>query len=261
MMIKSNLFKTILKCVWEVIYDIPFWSRCYKNKDRYPMDIKYKRLRHLVNRISIALQMDIHAFGINNIPNETSCFLSNHMGAVDPVTVIKLLDKPMTFLAKKELERIPGLGKAISSIEGEFLDREDLKKSLRTMMRIEEDLKSHRKNWLIFPEGTRNKDNKALLRDFHYGTFRAPTKAEVPLVPVCIYGTQRVIDKTRKMKKYPIYIEFGKPLYPNEYKDMDTKEVAKIIQSRVQEMLSYHARKFDREYCVTVLGDKFIENF
>ena len=247
-MIKSNLLKTLLKCIWEVIYDMPFWSRCYKNKDRYSIDVKYKRLRHLVFKISDSLAMDIHAVGVNNIPKETSCFLSNQMGAVDPVAIIKLLDTPMTFLAKKELEHVPGLGKAIYSIEGEFLDREDLKKSLRTMMRIEEDLKAKRKNWLIFPEGTRNKDNKALLHDFHYGTFRAAMKAGVPICPVATYSSFRLLKSKHHFKKYPTFVSFLPPITPDEYVDMTPEEVGAKVQKMIQKEVSFHLRLEDHKY-------------
>lgn len=258
---KSNLLKTILKVAWRVPLAYIFWMKRYAvNQDKYSVELKYNKLRRLVTRINKNLEMEIHVSGLENVPKETCAFFSNHVAAVDPVPIITTLEKPMTFLAKQELESVPFLVTAIRSVEGLFIKRDDLKQSLRTMMKIEDDLRSHRKNWLIFPEGTRNKDSRALLLEFHHGTFRPAMKAGVPLVPVAIFGTQRVISSKSKLKKYPVQLIFGKPIMPNEYKDMKTEDVAKEVQSRVQYMLTYQARKDDRAILVKNLGDKFKEN-
>ena len=235
-------------------------KRYSKNQDKYPMELKYKKLRKLVTKVNNNLDLDVHVFGLENVPNETCAFFSNHLAAVDPVPIITTLNKPMTFLAKAELESVPFVTTAIKSIEGLFIKRDDLKQSLRTMMKIEEDLKSHRKNWLIFPEGTRNKDSRALLLEFHHGTFRPAMKAGVPIVPIAIFGTQRVFDKVNKLKKYPVHLYFLKPIYPSEYQEMRTEEVALEVQSRIQSALTYQARKEDRAYLAKNLGDKFKEN-
>ena len=74
---------------------------------------------------------------------------------------------------EKELEDKPFAGKVITGIDGLFLDRNDLKQSLRIMMKVEDDLKNRKdKNWIIFPEGTRNKDPMKNVKEFHHGTFR-----------------------------------------------------------------------------------------
>ena len=125
---------------------------------------------------------------------------------------------------------------------------------------LEEDLKNNRKHWLIFPEGTRNKDDRELLLEFHHGTFRPAMKAGVPIVPVAIFGTQRIFDKKSKFRKYPVQVIFGKPIYPEEYQNMKTEEVAQLVQSRIQSLLTYKARKYDRGILKEKLGDNFKEN-
>ena len=258
---KKNLLKTIIKVAWRIPVGYLLWMKRYaSNQDKYPVELKYKKLRKLVMRLNKNLDIDLHVSGLENVPNDTCAFFSNHIAAVDPVPFISTLDKPLAFLAKQELESVPFVKTAIQSIEGLFIKRDDLKQSLRTMMKIEEDLKSRRKNWLIFPEGTRNKDSRALLLPFHHGTFRPAVKAGVPLVPVAIFGTQRVFDKVNKFKKYPVQLIFGKPILPNEYKEMNTEEVASLVQSRVQYMLTYQARKDDHAILAKNLGEHFKDN-
>ena len=260
---KSNIIKTVLKNFLRIIFSYFAWMRKYaSNPGKYPIKEKYRKLHLLCVKIFKDLGGEVRVVGLENLPQEASCLTSNHIGAADPLIILLVLkDHPTTFVCKKEIKNYPFVAKCVYSIEGEFIDRQDLKASLKTMMKVQADLKIGDKNWLIFPEGTRNKDDHALLLDFHHGTFRSAMKANVPIVPVCIYGTQRLLTKKYKFKKYPIYLEFGKPLYPKDYEGLDSKEVALIVKSRVQTMLSYHARSSDKNELVKLLGDKYQENY
>ena len=101
------------------------------------------------------------------------------------------------------------------------------------------------KKWIIFPEGTRNKDPLNNLHPFHHGSFKAAVKANVPIVPVAIYGTQRIFKLKPQYKKYPIHIQYLKPLMPEEYKDMKTPEIAKMVEERIEQAISFDLRKKD----------------
>ena len=258
---KSNLLKALVKVGWRIVGNYCLWmKRCANHPEKYPIDYKYKKLRNIVSKVAPALDMDIHVNGLENVPNETCAFFSNHVAAVDPLPIIMSIEKPLSFLAKSELEHTPIASTGIKDIEGLFLKRDDLKQSLRTMMKIEEELKENKKNWLVFPEGTRNKDDRATLLEFHHGTFRPAVKAGVPIVPIAIFGTQRVFAKYPSLKKYPVHLYFLKPIYQDEYKDLSTQDVALLVQSRIQVALTYKARKDDRAALVKLLGNNFKEN-
>ena len=258
---KRNLIRAVFKAGWRIPLCYIAWMKRYANHpDKYPIDLKYRKLRKIVTQVTYGLDMDVIVSGKENVPNVTCAYFSNHIAAVDPLPIITTLERPMAFLAKTELEHTPIASTGIKDIEGLFLKRDDLKQSLRTMMKIEEELKSENKNWLIFPEGTRNKDDRANLLEFHHGTFRPAMKAGVPIVPIAIFGTQRVFDKVSKFKKYPVHLTFLKPILPEEYKDLSTQDVAALVQSRIQAELEYKSRKKDRAYLVTILGNNFKEN-
>lgn len=223
------------------------WMRKHsKRKDKYPMDIRYKKMRKLLIRLSNSFNVEYHVEGLENVPNEVCYFVSNHLSAYDPVALICVLDKPCTFVAKKELENKPFAGKGIDGLDGLFLDRHDLKQSLRVMMKVEDDLKNKKdKNWIIYPEGTRNKDPMAKLKEFHHGTFRPAVKAGVPIVPVATFGTFRVLKKKPNFKRYPVFIKILKPIYPSDYKDMTTQEIAKMVQDIIQKEVDFSLRRLD----------------
>ncbi len=232
-----------------IIWDYFAWMKKYaKHPEKYPFQERYNKLRKLLKTLSKGFNVTYHVEGLDKIPEETCCIIANHLSAFDPVSLIAVMDKPATFVAKKELEDKPFAGKVIKGIEGLFLDREDLKQSLRIMMKVEDDLKNRKdKNWIIFPEGTRNKDPMKNVKEFHHGTFRPAVKANVPIVPVAIYGSFRVLKRKPTFEHYPVFIKFLDPLYPNDYQGLTTQEIAKICQERIEQAISFELRKKDHE--------------
>ena len=217
-----------------------------KHPEKYPMSVRYKKVRKLLLALNKSFNVNYFVEGQENIPEETCCFISNHLSAYDPLSLICVMDKPCTFVAKKELENKPFAGKIIKGMGGLFIDRKDLKQSLRIMMQVEEDLKNKKdKNWIIYPEGTRNKDTMLNLKMFHHGTFRPAVKAGVPIVPVATYGTFRVLKGKPNFKKYPVFIKFLKPLYPEDYKDMSTLDIANYVQGLIEKEVDFNLRSKD----------------
>ncbi len=243
----SHYGKAVLVAGGPIIGSYFAWiAKHAKHPEKYPFEVRYKKVQKLLKTLSKGFNVEYHVEGLENLPEETCCIVSNHLSAYDPVSLICALDKPCTFVAKKELENKPFAGKVIKGIDGLFLDREDLKQSLRLMMKVEDDLKNKRdKNWIIYPEGTRNKDVMKNLREFHHGTFRPAYKAKVPIVPIATFGTFRVLKSKPNFKRYPVFIKVLKPLYPSDYESMTTQEIAKWCQDEIQKTVDFDLRKKD----------------
>lgn len=219
-----------------------------KHPEKYPIQKKYLGGRKLALQVSKDLNVKYYFEGLENIPTDrVSCFVGNHSSDFDPVLLVSAIEKPTTFVGKKEIGGIPFVGTFMKSLEGEFMDRDDLKQSLRVMKRVEEDLLSNKKNWVIFPEGTRNRDPQKLLLEFHQGTFRAPTRAGVPIVPFAMIGASRVLKSYPNYKVYPVVIKFLKPIYKEEYELISNQELANIVKSQVQREITFNLRAKDHK--------------
>ena len=246
-----HILRAVLLSSIRIIWGYFSWMISYSRKNcKTPIEKRYKKARKLILKVNRNLRLDVLIEGKENIPEETCCFYSNHMGAADPLLYFAALDKPTTFVAKKEIESLPFVGRVFKSLNGQFLDRADLKQSLRVMMKVQESLAKKEINWVIFPEGTRNKDHMGNLLPFHHGTFRAAMKAKVPLVPTVVFGSFRILHTKHNFKRYPTYIKFLKPIYPSEYEGKTTEEIAKIVESRVQAEVDFNARKIDHSRMV-----------
>ena len=223
-------------------------KRWAKHLDKYPREKRFVKVRKIVGSISNALQVDITVFGKENLPQDSNFFLvSNHMSAFDPIPFMMNYDRPMTFVGKKELMKAPFIPVAMQVVEGLYLDRDNLRQSLKVMLQVEDSLKQGDLSWMIFPEGTRIRDKLLPIQDFHHGTFRPAMKAGVPIVPAATYGTFRVLKEKPQFKRYPVYISFLKPIYPEEYAGKSTAEIALLAQQMVQREITYHLRPLDHK--------------
>ena len=255
-----HIIKAALLVAPRIIYSYFAWMISYskaKNKDKFPVQNRYKKVSKLIRKANKALKLDVVIEGKENIPNEVSCFFSNHMGAADPLIFFEAFDEsPVTFLAKIEVEKMPFVGKVFQSDLGLFLDRDNLKQQLRVMMKVQDSLTKKELNWVIYPEGTRNKDPMNTLLPFHKGTFRAAMKANVPIVPVACYGSFRALNLKHSYKKYPTYVKYLKPIYPSDYENKTTDEIAMEVQSMIQKEVSFVAKPLDHKR-MSELHDKY----
>ena len=252
--------KAVLKVGLNIAFSSFTWMRKYAKENNKDIDFnkRYKKLSKFVNKISKALQADFIIDGLENIPSDNNFFLApNHLSDYDPLAILSILDKPSTFVAKKEIENFPFIGLAVKDIDGLFLDRSDIKASLKSMLYVENDLLKKEKSWIIFPEGTRNKDNMILMKEFHHGTFRAPMRSKTIIIPVAIYGTFRILKFKPQFKKYPIFIKFLPPIYPEQYKDLSTQEMAIVVQNEIQKTISFELRQKDHEYMLKQKNKKY----
>ena len=97
------------------------------------------------------------------------------------------------------------------------------------------------RNFLIFPEGTRSKLGNQML-DFHGGTFKCVTKSKCPIVPFALIDSYKVLDE-KGSKPVSVQLHYMKPIYYDEYKDMNTNEIAAMVRGRIEEVIQANLEK------------------
>ena len=96
---------------------------------------------------------------------------------IPDVQSVPATERGMGFFAKKEMEKVPLLSTWMKRLHCLFLDRNDLKQGLKTILTAIEKVKSGI-SICIFPEGTRNKNEDELdMLPFHEGSFKIAAKA------------------------------------------------------------------------------------
>lgn len=234
-----GLVKRYIKPVCVVVAPILkayfIWLKRYSNHpEKCSFETRYKKLSALCKKVSKGLNVDYYFEGFDKLdPNEVYCFIGNHLSFFDALTVLSAIDNKMSVVAKKEVEGYPFVYTAVKMLEGILIPRDDLRGTLKLMKTVEEDMVNRNKSWMIFPEGTRTKDERLVPQKFHSGTFRTPTRAKVTIVPVCIWGSDRVLQTNPVYKRYPVYASALKPITYDEYKNMTTEEIACLCHERI----------------------------
>ena len=146
--------------------------------------------RGILNVTGVRLSVE----GLDNIPKEGPCvFVANHRSYYDIPLLLASLDKPYGILAKEELEKIPLLSRWMKLLGCVFVQRDDVRASVRALNDATAIVESGR-SFIIFPEGTRYKGEEGGAGEFKAGAFRIAVKTETPVVPVAISGARGLFE-------------------------------------------------------------------
>ncbi len=147
--------------------------------------------------------------------------MSNHQSHFDVLSLISKMPIRIYFLAKRELMRIPVFGWAMFLMGHVTIDRTDREEAFKSIDRAAEKVKGGT-NVMVFPEGTRSSTGELL--PFKKGGFVLAIKGGIPILPVGIYGSNRILPKgSLKISSGTINIAVGKPIDTELY-TLDEKE-------------------------------------
>ena len=236
--------KRILLMVFRNIWRVPFmWIKlCYyaAHADKYTDEQHRKLLWYITERANKGGNVIVEADGLENLPEEDGFILyPNHQGMYDVLSIINVIERPVSGVMKKEAAKLPFLKQVLSCMHGYALDRENVRQGMEVILNVAKDVKKGR-NFIIFPEGTRSKNGNNLL-PFKGGSFKAATKSKCPIVPVALIDSFKPFD-TNSIEPVTVQVHFMEPLYYEEYKDMKTVEIAEIVKNRIQEKINENIR-------------------
>lgn len=182
--------------------------------------------------------------GEERIPKDTAVlYVGNHRSYFDVIMTYIRVPRPTGYISKLEMRKYPLLSNWMRNLHCLFLDREDVKQGMKTILEAIDKVK-HGISICVFPEGTRNKVNDTFL-PFHEGSFKIASKGNVPIVPISIVNSAQIFeDHMPKIKKATVVIEYCEPIYVN---DLD-KENKKSPGAYTSKIISETYFKNKKEY-------------
>jgi putative phosphoserine phosphatase/1-acylglycerol-3-phosphate O-acyltransferase len=135
-----------------------------------------------------ATGVNLNVLGKENLTAERpAVFIFNHRNQADPMIAGALVSDNFTSVGKKELENDPIVGTMGKIMEAAFIDRDDPKKAVEGLKKVEE-LARKGLSILIAPEGTRLDTTE--VGPFKKGPFRIAMSAGIPIVPIVIRNAE-----------------------------------------------------------------------
>ena len=198
-----------------------------------------KALHHWVNqlldRVSVSYTV-INPFNVEPKPGQATILMCNHSSLYDiPLGFKAFPNHSIRMLAKKELSKIPIMGKGMAAAEFPFIDRKNRYQAIKDLEYAGQLMKSGIIIW-VAPEGTRSKTGK--LAKFKKGSFITAIQAQAVIIPIGIRGASDIIPaKTLHINlEQKAEIHIGEPIdashYTNETRDelvQKTYQAIKIL--------------------------------
>ena len=152
--------------------------------------------------------------GEENVPDEPVLFIGNHRSYFDILLTYSRCRRLTGYVAKKEMEKIPLLSTWMKNLYCLFLDRDNMREGLKTILQAIDYVKNGI-SICIFPEGTRGDSDE--MAPFKEGSLKIAEKAGCPIIPMAITHTRDIIkDHIPFVKPTHVTIQYGTPVYPNE---------------------------------------------
>jgi 1-acyl-sn-glycerol-3-phosphate acyltransferase len=195
------IFLCLVIIVYLIIIGIPVltYSKLVKNPT---VGLRFAKNLDRILLFVAGLTYDVT--GLDKLsPGRGYVYVGNHRSFVDVGVVYIVFPGNLSFLAKKELFKIPLVSFALRVLGVIEVDRSNSESAALSIERAVDELKSGR-SIILFPEGTRSR-SKGML-PFKKGAFVLAIKAHVPIVPFTLIGTDRLI-KPDTIFLYPGHVK------------------------------------------------------
>lgn len=167
-------------------------------------------------------------------------FVCNHYSLLDVILPAVATDKPVHFIAKKDLFEKGLMKKFVIKCQCIPANRDGT--DVKAIMQAMKYLKGG-ESVVIFPEGTRNKTDEIFL-PFKSGAAAISVKTKTPIVPIVQIKKLKFLRRT--------HVFYGEPMEFTEYYDKrlneeDIKNCDETLRNKMLEMYSELSERFSKK--------------
>ena len=174
--------------------------------------------------------LPVRCIGMERLPAGPCIVVANHASNFDGPLLFAVLPPRFGFVVKKEASRIPVAGKLMERLGHLYVNRFNRHEGANDARRI---LRAVAQGEAVafFPEGTFSAETG--LARFHTGAFMAAARAGLPVTPVVIRGTRRVLrGKTVLPRWSRIEVEVLEPI-PASADRLGATQVRDLARERI----------------------------
>lgn len=171
--------------------------------------------------------------GLENLkPGQPYIFASNHQSTIDIPALFVALPVDFRFVAKKALQYVPALGWYMTVAKFVFIDRSNHRDAVKSLEKAGERIRGG-VSIVMFAEGTRSDDCRVL--PFKKGPFALAMHAKVPVVPVTVEGSGKLMPKNSwNITPGPVKVCIGVPIEVEQFGD-DRMALIRAVRGKVIE--------------------------
>lgn len=185
---------------------------------------------------TIMVPMFIKVVGKENVEkNQSYIFAANHLSLVDIFIIYGWLPADFRWVMKIELRKVPVLGYSCYKLGHIFVDRSNHEAAIASVNSAKEKIKNGT-SIMFFAEGRRSDDGKLL--DLKKGAFRFAIDIGLPIIPVTIVGTHKVLpNNTMALFPGKAKLIIHKPVETKDYNNDNINELMTVVKKSIQKGL------------------------
>lgn len=158
-------------------------------------------------------------------------FMSNHQGFFDIPILMYAVPRPIGFISKQEIKKIPLIGTWMTYIHCIFMDRSNVRQSLKAINAAAETVKKGHA-MVIYPEGTRSKG--PVMNEFKSGSFKLAIKANAQIVPVTINDSYKLASEGLNVQPGKVEVVFSEPIATEGLSSSELSELPDRVKAAIQ---------------------------
>ena len=193
------------------------------------------RFANAVLRLALhIMRTKVIVTGKENIPTKPFVLVGNHQENYDIIILKPIFkDFPLDFIAKEALRKAPIIGRWITTLGNVYISRQADRSAARSIIQGIKNVKEGIPMG-IFPEGRRSFGNEMV--DFKPGAFKLAMKPKADILIATQYDTCKIF-KSIPFRKYRVKVHIHPLLKYDEYKALNSHELADKVKAIIQEQL------------------------
>jgi 1-acyl-sn-glycerol-3-phosphate acyltransferase len=243
-------FFVLLFVILYLIIGIPvlgiFWLIAKNEKWKHSAALCQLRIVQWAFRVICFLSgVRLTVLGEEHVPkDEPVLYIGNHRSYFDIIISYARCPRLTGYVAKDSMQRIPLLSTWMRRLNCLFINREDIKESLKTILMGIDQVKSGI-SMCIYPEGTRGQGSDELdMLPFKEGSLKIAEKTGCKIIPMAITGSADIFEKhIPSIKKSRVILEYGEPIDVSTLSKEEKKKLGAYCQTRITDMLRQHKNR------------------
>lgn len=220
---------TVVLLLLVFVYVLILCKRVDQNVEQQDDDPHYRRVQELiVESVLPLLRVSVKTKGLDKLPQGRFMLVCNHVHDLDPAPIFYAMPgRQLAFVAKREVREMFIVGPMLHKLLGQFINRENDREALKTILNCIRLLKEDKASIAVFPEGGIHDDRK--FHHFRPGVFKIAQKAKVPIVVCTLKDTANAIPNLLHYRPSEIELSVLQVLEYEEFVSKKTVEIADEI--------------------------------
>jgi 1-acyl-sn-glycerol-3-phosphate acyltransferase len=173
--------------------------------------------------------------GLEKIPDGPVLFVSNHQSHMDNAVIHGYINKRKGFVDDKDAANIPIIRTWMKYMNCIFIDRKNAGSNISSLERGINLLRTGH-SLVIYPEGRINASSRLI--EFKKGCVKLAVKAEVPIVPITLDGSGKVMSRKGFVRSAHVKCIISDPIYITRHRNADEKALIKKVKEIIANNLS-----------------------